>query len=86
MDYIATVLAEAMAFVQLSFGRHACSSGLAVSHEVTTHARSRSYLHLPKQLNSSFCKFTHALLYLMIENWKHRFGYNCWTPEAGTPA
>lgn len=38
MDCRATALAEPVVYVQLGFGRHACSMGLAASHEVTTQA------------------------------------------------
>jgi len=51
MDCRATCLDEPIVYVQLCFGMHACSMGLAVGHKITTRAWSRSDLCLPEQLN-----------------------------------
>lgn len=62
MDCIATVLAEAIAFVKLSFGKHACSLGLAVSRvlpctikKLLTFARAIGFILL--QIQACFAVF-----------------------------
>lgn len=52
-----TVWAEPVVYLQLCFGRCACSMGLAVGNKVTTHEGSKSDSCLAEQLNEAFYTF-----------------------------